>query len=320
MLAEGAIETIGRHLSRPECVLGAPSGDVYVSDWRGGVGVVRADGSQQAWLAKGAGFELKTNGFAFAPGGDFLIANLGDEGGVWRLGLDGAVTPFLTQLEGRAVPPANFVYVDEAGRTWITISTRKLPRQQAWRDDVKDGFVILVEAGRARIVAEGLHYTNEARVDPTGQWLYVVETFGRRLTRMPIRAGSSLGPPELAVALPEGWFPDGFAFDAEGGIWITSLISNRIARATPDGRLETVVEDADPARVSEAEAAFRERRMTAAHLGPMPGARYQHLTSLCFSGPDLRTVCLGSLHADHLSRFRADVAGARPPHWDYALP
>ena len=316
-----AVVPVGQDLHRPECVLGSPGGDVYVSDWRGGVGVVRADGSQQAWLAQDAPFPLKTNGFAFdSAGGGFLIANLGDEGGVWRLGLDGGVEPFLTELHGEPLPPANFVHVDAAGRTWITVSTRHRPRQEAWRPDVRDGCVVLVEDGRACVAADGLHYTNEARVDPSGRWLYVVETFGRRVVRFEIGAGAALKEPQTVVDLPHGWFPDGLEFDAEGGLWLTSLISNRLARLFPEGRLELVVEDADAARTEEAEGAFRSGRMVAAHLGPMPGARFQHLTSLCFGGPDLRTVWLGSLHADQLHRFMADVPGARPPHWGYALP
>src|SRR5690348_1341952 len=68
------IVSFGRGLHRPECVLPTASGDVYVPDWRGGVAVVRADGSTQSWLAQG--FDLKPNGIGFLPDGHFLIANL----------------------------------------------------------------------------------------------------------------------------------------------------------------------------------------------------------------------------------------------------
>ena len=47
-----SIVPFGHGLARPECVLPTPSGDVFVPDWRGGVGVVRADGSTQTWLAR----------------------------------------------------------------------------------------------------------------------------------------------------------------------------------------------------------------------------------------------------------------------------
>jgi hypothetical protein len=43
--------------------------------------------------------------------------------------------------------------------------------------------------------------------------------------------------------------------------------------------------------------------MEASHLGPIPGATLQHLTSVAFAGPDGRTGVLGSLHGDCLYRF-----------------
>src|SRR5665213_3289766 len=167
-IALSSITALGRGLHRPECVLPTPNGDVYVPDWRGGVAVVRADGTTQSWLARNPGFELKPNGIAFLPDGRFLIANLGDEGGVWTMDQDGEVLPFLTQLEGRKVPPANFVHVDEQERIWITISTTRMPRQLAWREDVRDGLLILVDRKGPHILADNLHYTNEARINPGG--------------------------------------------------------------------------------------------------------------------------------------------------------
>ena len=44
----------------------------------------------------------------------------------------------------------------------------------------------------SRIVAVGLAYTNEALVAPDGRSLYVNETFGRRLSRFPLRRDGSL--------------------------------------------------------------------------------------------------------------------------------
>src|ERR1700761_2715911 len=139
-----AIAPFGQGLHRPECVLPTASGDVYVPDWRGGVAVVRADGSTQSWLARGPDFDLKPNGIAFLPDGRFLIANLGDDGGIWAMDTQGTVTPFLTHIEGQALPPANFVFLDQDQRVWITVSTRHVPRQAAWRHDVTDGLLVMV--------------------------------------------------------------------------------------------------------------------------------------------------------------------------------
>jgi sugar lactone lactonase YvrE len=310
-----ALEPHGAGLNRPECVVVTRAGDVFVPEWPGGVTVVRADGRTQTWRATSAPDDLRPNGIALESDGSFLIANLGDAGGIWRLHRSGALTPVLTDVDGVRVPPANFVTIDERGRTWISVSTRMAPRQQAWRADVADGFVILIDDAGARIVADGLGYTNEVRPDPEGRWLYVVETFGRRLRRFPIRAGAALGTPETVFAVNgEGFFPDGFAFDAEGGLWVTSLVSNRLVRFHDD-RLETVLEDVSPAFVERVEHAFASRTMAAEHLGRIPGTFLQQVTSLAFGGADRRTVYLGSLHASCLYRFRASIAGALLPHW-----
>ena len=85
------------------------------------------------------------------------MAHLGAEkGGVYRLAPDGSVSVFLSEVDGEPLPPSNFVTVDEQGRVWITVSTRKTPRAAAYRSDVADGFIVLVTNGEARIVADGL--------------------------------------------------------------------------------------------------------------------------------------------------------------------
>jgi hypothetical protein len=78
-----SLESHGHGLRRPECVLATPSGDLFVPDWPGGVTVVRSDGSQHTWRANAGGTALLPNGIALAPDGSFLIANLGESGGVW---------------------------------------------------------------------------------------------------------------------------------------------------------------------------------------------------------------------------------------------
>jgi sugar lactone lactonase YvrE len=313
-----ALEPFGTGLSRPECVVALPSGDVFVPEWPGGVTVVRANGGTQTWRAAAPAVDLRPNGIALTPDGSFLIANLGDAGGVWRLDRAGALSPVLSEVDGIPLPPANFVAVDEQGRLWISVSTRLAPRQQAWRADVADGFVVLVDSSGPRIVADGLHYTNEVRPDPTGAWLYVVETFGRRVRRFPMRTPSGrLGTAETVFAMERGFFPDGFAFDEDGGLWVTSLVSNRLVRFHRD-RIETVLEDVNPDFVARVEHAFAARSMGADHLGRIPGTLLQQLTSLAFGGPDRRTVYLGSLHGTCLYRFRTAVSGARLPHWAFS--
>lgn len=305
ILSPGSLGTIGAGLHRPECVVVDRANRVYVPDWRGGVTGIAADGSQQTWLAAQPSLDLRPNGIDLLPDGSFLVANLGDAGGVWHLHRDGRAVPFLTEIDGMPLPPANFV-IRDGERTWVSISTRRVPRHMAWKPDVADGFVVLVDRRGARIVAEGLHYTNEVRPDPSGRWLYVVETFGRRLTRFRIGADGDLSAAEPVLTLGHGSFPDGLAFDQAGRIWLTSLISNRLLRVGETG-VETVLADENAAHVAAVERAFAAGEMRKEHLGAIPGTRLQQLTSVAF-GNDPRDVFLGSLHADCVYRFRIDEA------------
>jgi sugar lactone lactonase YvrE len=295
---------LGRELHRPECVIGTREGDVFVSDWRGGVTRIGSDGTQESWLAASDEIALRPNGIALDPGGSFLIAHLGETGGVWRLMRSGQLAPVLLEVDGIELPPTNFVDLEDH-QLWISVSTRRRPRYEAWRADVADGFVVLADTRGARIVADGIHYTNEVRPDPSGRWLYVVETFGRRLVRFPIGRGGDLGPREIVLTFGHGWFPDGFAFDTDGGIWITSLISNRVARFHDDD-LDIVIEDLNPEFVNTVEQAFSSGTMEAPHLGRIPGTQLQHVTSISFGGADSRTAWLGSLHGTSVYQFRID--------------
>jgi sugar lactone lactonase YvrE len=307
----------GTDLRRPECVLCAANGDVYAADWRGGVMRIAPDGAQQ--LALGLhpdGGPLQPNGIALASDGTFLVAHLGAEaGGVYRVGPQGSVTPVLTEIDGKPLPPTNYVIEDAAGRLWITVSTWLSPRARGYRADVADGFVVLVDRRGARIVADGLGYTNELALHPSGRWLWVNETFGRRLSRYAVRDDGTLGPRQTVTTFGAGFFPDGLAFDAEGHAWVVSIVSNRIVRVAPDGTQTPVLEDADTAHVDWVESAFLSGTMGRPHLDRAAGQVLRNISSIAFGGPSLRTAFLGCLLDHRLPTFDSPIAGYPPTHW-----
>lgn len=315
-----ALEDFGDGLHRPECVHCTAQGDVFVSDWRGGVLRLRADGTRQLYRGLIDGRRpVKTNGFAILPDASFLLAHLDDhEGGVWRLTAGSELTPFLLDVDGQALEPTNFVHA-ENGRTWITVSTRQVPRGPARSPKVADGYVVLVDRQGARIVADGLAFTNECKMDPSGRWLYVNETYGHRTSRFALKSGG-LGARETYAEFPPGVFPDGLDFDAEGGLWITSIVSNRLVRVRADGRQEVVVEDNDPGFVDRVERLFARDELKHETLPPVPAARIRNLSSSAFGGADLRTLYLGCLQDSRIYRMPGPVSGAKPPHWDVRFP
>lgn len=311
------LEFVGAGLCRPECVLTTRSGDIFVSDRRGGVSVLRPDGSSTLIEARGRPDGFLPNGIALLPNRDLLIANLSPPGGVWRLKPDGESSLHLAEVDGTPLPPINFVGLDRQGRTWVTVSTRLLPRERAFRKNWADGFIVVEDERGARIVADGIGYTNEAIVDPTGRWLYVNETVARRTIRFPIRPGASLGKPEIVAEYPPATFPDGFTFDAEGGVWTVSVASNRVIRVAPDGTQHIVLEDADPETLRQVAEAFEEDRFGRDEMDAGRSRPLGNLASIAFGGNDLRTVYLGSLHGERLASFRSPIAGAEPIHWAF---
>ncbi|MEX0338942.1 MAG: SMP-30/gluconolactonase/LRE family protein [Arenibacterium sp.] len=317
MIALDQMTALGSNLARPECVLCTSDGILHVSDWRGGVSLIAPDGTQRTVLAKG-GIKPKPNGIAILPEDGWLLAHLGDaEGGVFRLAPDGQLTPELLEVDGVPLPPTNYVHIDGQSRTWVTVSTRRQPRNLGYRADCDDGFIILIDDAGARIVADGLGYTNECVVHPISGQLYVNETFARRLTRFDVEADGSLSNKTMLAQFGPGVFPDGLTFDAAGGVWITSIVSNRLIHLTRDGAQTVIVEDAAPEDLAHVERAYQAGEMGRPHLDCSFGKRLKNISSAAFGGPDLGTLYLGCLLGHEIMSFPAPVAGLKPFHWDW---
>jgi hypothetical protein len=300
-------------------VLATASGNLFVSDRRGGITRIGADGAQELIRARGLEGFLP-NGFSLLPDRSFAIANLGADGGAWRMLADGTLMPEVLEVEGMRLPATNFVNADHSSgrlRLFVSVSTRHVPRERAFRRDVADGYIVLKDERGTRIVADGLGFANENKLDPAGRFLHVNETMARRLSRFRVRDDGSLGPRETVAEFGAGTFPDGFEFDAEGGIWVASVVSNRLLRITPDGRQQVILEDSDPEVVAAVERKFGEGALERADIDAGRERTLGNLASVAFGGPDLRTVHLGSLFGDRIATFRARVAGVAPPHWRY---
>jgi hypothetical protein len=304
--------------SRPECLLCCATGDIFASHKGAGVLHVTADGRQRVHGAQPGLTDSERflpNGIALAADGTLFIANILGDGGIWQIGADGRLVPHLMEAEGASLAAANFVMLDRLGRMWITCSTRSEDRSAPMNQGVADGFVVLADTRGTRIVADGLAFTNECRIDAGGTALYVCETAGRRISRFALSASDDLGPRQTFAEFPAGTYPDGCAFDAAGHLWIASPISNRVIRVAPDGRYEIVLEDAAPGHVENVEAARASGTFERNHFYAPSGRRLNAITSVAFGGPDLRTVYLGSLTSDRIASLRSDVPGETPPHW-----
>ncbi|XWN33041.1 MAG: SMP-30/gluconolactonase/LRE family protein [Devosia sp.] len=314
----------GRGLKRPECVLAHESGLLFTADWTGPGGVAIIDpqsGAVHRLLAKDPDANLKPNGIWLEEGGSFLMARLDDtKGGVFRLYPDGRHEAVLAEVDGAPLPPTNFVAKDRHGRLYVTVSTRAVPRHLAAKGEGGDGFIVLVpREGSPFIVADGLGYTNECLVSADGAHLMVNETFGRVTSRYEIAEDGSLSGRTILARYGEGIYPDGLAADVDGGLWITSIISNTVLRLSPDGSVTTMLEDKDTERVARIEAAYQKAALDrplldAPHNGPL-----KNVSSLAFGGAGMKTAYLGCLLGDSIASAPSPIAGAEPDHYRVSL-
>jgi sugar lactone lactonase YvrE len=323
----GELVFVGTDLQRPECILAEPDGTLWSADARGGVMEIAPDGRQHLVAQtvvepRGddedvARYVLEgtlPNGLAFAPDGDFIIANFGTDA-VERMTRDGESTTLFTEIDGAPLGKANFALADSRGRIWITVTTRLQPWTRSVNEKTPDGYVALIDDAGIRIVAEGFVGTNEIRFDADERWLYVVESNARRISRLRAAPDGSLSEREVYGPEDLGGVPDGFAFDEEGNLWITLVNADRLIVLTPEGDALTLLDDGRPEGVAAFDEAFFAGTMTPEILGGGRGTLAPMMASVTFGGPDLRTVYLGSLMGHRIPSFRSPVAGLPLPHW-----
>ena len=322
-----AIAFVGRDLQRPECVLAEPDGTLWSADARGGVMRIDPDGTQtliaQEVIQPGgdAGSVARyildgtlPNGLAFDANGDFIIANFGTNA-VERMTRDGISETLLTELDGRPLGKTNFALADSRGRLWITVTTRSDPWLISVNEKLPDGYIILIDEHGPRIAADGFVGTNEIRFDAREQWLYVVESNARHISRLRVADDGTLSDREVYGPHDLGGIPDGFAFDVAGNLWITLVNGDRLIALTPELEILTLLDDGNPDGVAAFDDAYFAGTMTPELLGGGRGTLAPLMASVTFGGPDLRTVYLGSLMGTTLPSFRSPVPGLPLAHW-----
>jgi hypothetical protein len=104
------------------------------------------------------------------------------------------------------------------------------------------------------------------------------------------------------------------AFDSEGGLWITSVISNRLIRIAPDLTWTILLEDHDPA-LADIASSYAKGKLTWDQISLSRGSQLANLSSIAFGGPDLKSVYLGGLGHDSVRVLRSPVPGAPMVHW-----
>lgn len=257
-------------LKHPEGLAVANDGAIWCGGDGGEIYRIAPDASGIELIASTEGF---TAGMAFDSLGRLYTCDLAHQA-VFRL------DPETRQLKrfstGGAMRIPNYPVVDTT-RSCLYVSDSHAfgtPGPGIWRLDL--------ERGEGELWYERpLNFANGMALSPDRQSLYVVETFARRVSRIPIRTDGGAGEAEVFVDGIER-LPDGLAFDTEGNLYISCYEPSRVFRASPDGRLELLFDDPD------------------AHM-------LCHPTNCAFRGTDLMTANLGRWH---ITRIEVGIAGA----------
>jgi sugar lactone lactonase YvrE len=82
---------------------------------------------------------------------------------------------------------------------------------------------------------------------------------------------------------------DGCALDADGNLWVTLVLANKIVAVTPEGPAVVVIEDVE-------------------------GKLLNSPTSIAWGGSDMRDVYIGSLASPYVLKGRSSVSGMPMVH------
>lgn len=258
-------------LDHPEGLAFAEDGSLYCGGERGQIFHIDAAGGRITQVGTTGGFVL---GMAFDGEGGLLLCDL-KHAAVYRFDVaSGKVELF---AKGPRIP--NFPVVDRR-RHVVYVSDSHQPGKPGpgvWRFDLRSG-----EGGLW--YDQPLYFANGMALAPEGDALYVVESFARRVVRIPIRPDGSAGEAEVFVE-GVGRVPDGLAFDKEGNLYVSCYEPSSVYKIDQQGRLSLVIEDPE------------------AHT-------LCHPTNCAFRGTDLFTANLGRWH---ITRVPVGIEGLPLP-------
>jgi sugar lactone lactonase YvrE len=259
-------------LDHPEGVTWGVEGRIYAGGEAGQIYSVGLDGSLETRGTTG-GFIY---GLALDGRGNVYACDMG-RAEVVRMDPTGAVETYSSGTPERPLRVPNWAAFDDVGNLYVTDSGE-------WGSD--DGVIFKVEpGGRTGVWTTALpRFPNGLCLTSRGDSLYVIESRGRAIWRVPILEDGAAGAPEPFAELP-GSQPDGVAIDSQGIVYVGCYRPDRIYRITPQGEAEVLAEDPD-------------------------GVVLNQPANLAFVGPRLDRLVVSSLGGWSLMIADVEAAGA----------
>ncbi len=172
------------------------------------------------------------SGLGWLPDGRLLVVSMNDRR---LLRLDGDRLEEVADLSALAPAPCNDMLVDGRGRAYIGNFGFDL---QARAPFAATSLIMVAPQGRARVVAEDMHFPNGTVLTPDGRTLIVGESYGQRLTAFDVVADGTLSNRRVWAQLHGKEIgPDGICLDAEGAIWLASPVSREVLRVREGGEI-----------------------------------------------------------------------------------
>ncbi len=239
-------------LDHPEGLAVASDRSVWCGGERGQIFRIEPDGSAIEQVASTGGFCL---GLAFSPAGDLYVCDL-KHAAVLRLPV-GSDRPELF-ADGFQIP--NYPVFAADGRLYVSDS-------HGFHDPGPGVYRLDPDGSGELWYGEAVDFANGLALSPDGRFLYVVETFGNAVFRLPIEEDGSAGPREEVARFP-GVLPDGIGFAADGSLYVACYEPSMVLRVDPDGRVGCLVRDAEAhALCHPTNLAFRGTTLLLANLG-----------------------------------------------------
>lgn len=244
-------------LDHPEGLAIHRDGSVWCGGERGQIYRIEHDGSSMEQVASSEGF---SQGMAFDKADNLYVCDL-KHAAVMRLDArSGEYEKFAESVDGRGLKIANYPAFGPDGKLYVSDSNAfKEPGAGIFRFGPDDTGELWYD--------EAVNFANGLAFSSDGSYLYVAETFGNAIFRIPIEDDGSAGKREEVADLP-GVLPDGLAFDTEGNLYVGCYEPSQVLRISTDGAVERLIGDEEAHLFCHpTNIAFRDSALFTANLG-----------------------------------------------------